>query len=270
MRNEEHVEIHVVDAFTSKPFGGNPAAVVLLGRDDRDVPEAWMQQLAAEMRHSETAYVRERADGSYDLRWFTPATEVDLCGHATLASAYALNRPGTTTFHTRSGALHATATDEGIELDFPAVHAEPGPPPAGLLAGLGLTTAVATAQSDFYAVVEVADAKTVRTLSPDFLALADVDTRATLVMAPGDEGYDVVSRVFGPRVGIPEDPVTGSAHCVIATWWCERLGKPTLRAYQASARGGEVDVTLNGDRVLLRGKCATVIRGELHANPGFE
>jgi PhzF family phenazine biosynthesis protein len=260
--------IFVVDAFTSEPFGGNPAGVVL---DHGD--ETWMQRVAAEMRHSETAFVRPRADASgYDLRWFTPQVEVSLCGHATLASAHVLFETGraatdeTIVFRTRGGELRAAhAGADGVTLDFPI--SEPRP--------------LATADPDLYAALRlepvellesdggfflciVDDAATVRALEPDINALRALDhVRGVYVSAPGDKGYDIVSRCFGPRVGIDEDPVTGSMHCVLAAYWCPRLGKDELRAFQASARGGELGVRHAGDRVLLTGRATTVLAGEL-------
>jgi PhzF family phenazine biosynthesis protein len=259
--------LQVVDAFTDVPFRGNPAAVVRL---DVARGDEWMQAVAAEMRHSETAFLAARGDGDFDLRWFTPETEVDLCGHATLASAHALWDWGTldvsvaARFHTKSGLLSATRDGDLITLDFPAVAICDAAAPSGLFEALGLPEAdvVAVRSSDFYTVVEVANASVVRALQPDFVALFRVDTRATLVTALGDDGYDIVSRVFGPRVGIPEDPVTGSAHCVLAPYWEPRLG-PSLRAYQASARGGTMRTRVDGDRVHLTGAAVTVLRAAL-------
>jgi PhzF family phenazine biosynthesis protein len=261
--------IFVVDAFTSEPFRGNPAAVVL------DQGEAgWMQRVAAEMRHSETAFVRARDDGEgYDLRWFSPEVEVDLCGHATLASAHVLFETGrvapdtTARFQTRSGELRAEhAGARGITLDFPI--AEPVPEPAipelfdalGLPAGEMLRT-----DGDFFMCV-VDTASTVRALTPDFGKLRALrNVRGVYVTAPGDDGYDIVSRCFAPRIGIDEDPVTGSMYCVLVAYWGPSLGKEELRAFQASQRGGEVTVVQKGDRALLTGEAVTVLAGELRA-----
>jgi PhzF family phenazine biosynthesis protein len=262
--------IFVVDAFTSEPFGGNPAAVVL---DHGD--ETWMQRLAAEMRHSETAFVRPRADGrGYDLRWFTPEVEVTLCGHATLASAHVLfetervSPDETITFHTRGGELRAAhAGVDGVTLDFPVSVPRPtDSADAGLFAALGVEPAeLLECDGDFFLCV-VDDAATVRALEPDIAALRALGhVRGVYVSAPGDKGYDIVSRCFGPRVGIDEDPVTGSMHCVLAAYWCPRLGKGELRAFQASPRGGEMTATLAGERVLLTGRATTVLSGELSA-----
>jgi PhzF family phenazine biosynthesis protein len=262
--------IFVVDAFTSEPFGGNPAGVVL---DHGD--EAWMQRVAAEMRHSETAFVRPRAAASaYDLRWFTPEVEVSLCGHATLASAHVLFETGraqkdeTVTFQTRGGELRAAhAGDEGVTLDFPISEPKPlvGADP-DLYAALGIEpTELLAADGNFFLCI-VDDAAKVRDLEPDFAALrALAHVRGVYVSAPGDKGYDIVSRCFGPRVGIDEDPVTGSMHCVLAPYWCPRLGKDELHAFQASVRGGELKVRLAGDRVMLTGRATTVLSGELSA-----
>ncbi|MCU1428906.1 MAG: oxidoreductase [Actinomycetia bacterium] len=262
--------LQVVDAFTAEVFRGNPAAVVRLDAVvDPERDDTWMQAVAAEMKHSETAFVAPRPDGDFDLRWFTPATEVDLCGHATLAGAHALwdwgvlNGSEPARFHTRSGLLTATRRGDMIEMDFPATPAVAADAPPGLFDALGVNAADAldVRRSDFYVLVEVADGRTVRTLSPDFVKLEAVDTRAVIVTARDDD-FDIVSRTFGPRVGIDEDPVTGSAHCVLATHWADRLG-PELRAYQASARGGVVHTRLEGDRVVLGGAAVTVIRGAL-------
>jgi PhzF family phenazine biosynthesis protein len=262
--------IFVVDAFTSEPFGGNPAGVVLDHGDG-----AWMQRVAAEMRHSETAFVRPRAGGDgFDLRWFTPEVEVDLCGHATLASAHILFETGrvpkseSIVFHTRGGELRAAhAGIDGITLDFPI--SEPRPSDntdADLDAALGIETAeMLECDGDFFLCI-VDDAATVRHLEPDAVALRALrHVRGVYVSAPGDKGYDIVSRCFAPRVGIDEDPVTGSMHCVLAAYWCPRLGKGELRAYQASARGGELTARRTGNRVLLTGRATTVLAGELSA-----
>jgi PhzF family phenazine biosynthesis protein len=262
--------IFVVDAFTSEPFRGNQAAVVLDHGEER-----WMQAVAAEMRHSETAFVRPRPgrDGAFDLRWFTPEVEVDLCGHATLASAHVLFETGQVTpdtviqFHTRGGELLAhSAGDAGVTLDFPVAVPAPAPAKPELFAALGITpTEFLRTDGNFFMCV-VDDAATVRTLTPDFHRMRDLaDVRGVYVTAPGDAGYDVVSRCFAPRVGIDEDAVTGSMHCVLVAYWGPRLGLEELHAYQASARGGEVAVVQKGDRALLTGRSTTVLAGELRA-----
>jgi PhzF family phenazine biosynthesis protein len=264
-QRSERPRIFVVDAFTAKPFSGNPAAVMLEHGD-----AAWMQRVAAEMKHSETAFVRTRDAGGYDLRWFTPEVEVDLCGHATLASAHVLWEhagAGHATFHTRSGELRAVHNDDGsYTLDFPV--AEPAPEPAKphLFAALGIEPVdfLRTDGEFFCCVVDSADA--VRGLAPDFGALrALADVRGVYVTAPGDGSYDIVSRCFAPRVGIDEDPVTGSMHCVLIAYWGPRLDRSELRAYQASARGGEMVVARKDDRALLTGRATTVIAGRLRA-----
>jgi PhzF family phenazine biosynthesis protein len=262
--------LFVVDAFTAEPFRGNPAAVVLL---EAAAPEAWMRNVAAEMKHSETAFLVARSDGAFDLRWFTPTAEVDLCGHATLASAHALWESGTlaadrtAVFHTRSGELRATPVDGGIELDFPATTPEPIAAIPGLGDALGLPEAPMFRAGDFYVVVEAHDAAAVRAVNPDFAAMRGIDVRAVVVTARGDNGDDFNSRVFGPNVGIDEDPVTGSSHCVLGPFWSERLGTKELRAYQASARGGAMRVRLDGDRAYLVGTAVTVVSGALRADP---
>ncbi|RJL23667.1 PhzF family phenazine biosynthesis protein [Bailinhaonella thermotolerans] len=258
------MRLHVVDAFTDRPFGGNPAAVVLL---DRPVDEAWMQSLAAEMKHSETAYLTPREDG-YGLRWFTPAVEVDLCGHATLASAHALFSGGEAgdeiRFHTRSGVLTARRERESgmILLDFPARTITEVPAPAGLDAALGAEPRW-TGRDEDDLLVELADEEAVRKLEPDIARLAEVEVRGVTVTARGSGEYDFVSRFFAPRVGVDEDPVTGSAHCALAPYWADRLGRDTLVGFQASARGGVVRVTARGGRVELAGRAVTILDAEL-------
>jgi PhzF family phenazine biosynthesis protein len=257
--------LQVVDAFTAVAFRGNPAAVVLLD-DPRD--DDWMHDVAAEMKHAETAFVAPVADGAFGLRWFTPVAEVDLCGHATLASAHALwdwavLAPGVPArFHTHSGVLTCRPAGNRIEMDFPSTPAVPSDAPAGLFEALGASPTDAF-RSDFYVLVELVDATAVRKLTPDMAKLLDVDARAVIVTARDTE-YDVVSRMFAPRMGIPEDPVTGSSHCVLAPHWAARLG-PELRAFQASERGGVVHTRLDGERVTLGGEAVTVVRGELTA-----
>jgi predicted PhzF superfamily epimerase YddE/YHI9 len=259
------IPIFHVDAFTDHPFAGNPAAVCLL---PRPAPERWMQQVAAEMNLSETAFLLAEGDG-YRLRWFTPAVEVDLCGHATLASAHVLWEAGylepdeEVQFLTRSGLLTAEQRAAGIELDFPARPASPCPPPPGLLDALGTAAAwVGHNGMDYLVVVE--DEQTVRGLRPDFARLAALPVRGVIVSSQADSrDCDFVSRFFAPAAGIAEDPVTGSAHCCLGPFWGERLGKQDLVGYQASARGGVVRVRVQGDRVRLGGRAVTVLRGEL-------
>jgi predicted PhzF superfamily epimerase YddE/YHI9 len=247
------LELTVVDAFTDRPFSGNPAAVAVV---DRFPEERHMQEVAREMALSETAFCVARADGDHDLRWFTPTVEVDLCGHATLATAHVLG--GTARFHTRSGVLACeSGSDATVVMDFPGVP----PVPAEVPPAIGLTGVQSYALAGGDSLVELPDADTVRNLVPDLASLAALGTRAVVVTAPGDRpGIDCVSRVFAPNVGIPEDPVTGSAHCVLAVHWGERLGRDSLVGEQASARGGTVGMQRRGDRVLLRGQAVTVSR----------
>jgi PhzF family phenazine biosynthesis protein len=257
-----------VDAFTGEAFRGNPAAVVVL---DEAADDTWQQAVAAEMNLSETAFLRATGAATYDLRWFTPTVEVDLCGHATLASAHVLWSEGFVSgdapirFDTRSGPLVATRHDAVVELDFPANSALDRETPEGLLDALGVTSGRFAATADGWYLLELPDAAAVRSVDPDFRALATFPT--CIVTAPGDGAPGaaaIVSRVFGPSVGIDEDPVTGSAHCVLATWWAERVG-PAFRAEQVSARGGTLDVRLSGDRVQIAGRAVTVLRGALVA-----
>lgn len=222
------------------------------------------------MNLSETAFLAPGvADWDFELRWFTPVTEVDLCGHATLASAHVLWETGrlaaadTASFHTKSGVLTATHSGGSIWLDFPALPSEPVDAPPGLADALGATP-VAVAHNRHDHVVELATPDDVRELRPDFVAIAEIDTRAVVITARDTAGeYDFVSRCFAPRVGIDEDPVTGSAHCSLGPWWAERLGRIELVGYQASVRGGVVRVHVKGNRVLLGGNAVTVLRGEL-------
>jgi PhzF family phenazine biosynthesis protein len=255
-----------VDAFADRPFAGNPAAVCVLP-DERDA--GWMQDVAREMNLSETAFLLREDDG-FRLRWFTPAVEVDLCGHATLASAHVLWEDGhldpseTARFHTRSGLLTAAREGEWIWLDFPAAPPAAIDPPAGLLPALGVDSPRWVGGSRFDLLVELDSERAVRELGPDFGALRGVPTRGVIVTARSDSAdHDFVSRWFGPAVGVDEDPVTGSAHCVLAPYWAERLGRDELTGYQASARGGVVRTRLRGERVLLGGQAVTVMRGEL-------
>jgi PhzF family phenazine biosynthesis protein len=267
------IAIWCVDAFTTERFRGNPAAVCLL---DAPAGEAWMQAVAAEMNLSETAFVvtAPSPDAELGLRWFTPQAEVALCGHATLASAHVLFTTGrlgpseTTRFSTASGLLTASLGGDGsIELDFPALASDPVPVPDGLSDALGAPV-VATARNTHDLLVELDDAGTVRGLEPDLPRIAGFDVRAVVVTAPADPGTgaDFVSRCFAPRVGIPEDPVTGSAHCALAPYWSAKLGPTELVGDQLSARGGRVTCTVTPDaRVLLGGHAVTVWEGMLTA-----
>ena len=234
---------------------------------DASANDAWMQSVAAELRHSETAFVVPRDDGGYDLRWFTPAAEVQLCGHATLATAHVLagqGAAGPLAFHTHSGVLTAAINDGDIELDFPAQSPAPIDEPQGLAVALG-TSLRSTYGNGVDVLVEVADEETVRDLAPDIAALRRVDCRGVVVTAQANEGSDVdfVSRFFAPRVGVDEDPVTGSAHCALAPFWTRRLGRSSLVGAQLSPRGGRVGVEVRGDRVMLRGRAVTVLEGSL-------
>lgn len=259
------MRIFVVDAFTRRPFAGNPAAVCLV---DEERDDGWRRAVAAEMNLSETAFVQRRDGDGFDLRWFTPTVEADLCGHATLASAHVLwevgERAAQLRFHTRSGVLTAERAGDEIVLDFPADPLDPVPEPAGLATALGCPPRW-TGQGRFDLLVEVEDEAAVRRMAPDIDALRGFDVRAVIVTArAGQDGRaDFVSRVFAPNVGIDEDPVTGSAHCTLACFWAERLGRAELCAYQASARGGFVGVRLDGQRVQLSGPAVTVLRGDL-------
>lgn len=263
------VPLHIVDAFTDHAFAGNQAAVCLL---DRSASKAWMQAVAAEMNLSETAFLRQGDDG-YELRWFTPVTEVDLCGHATLASAHvlweseAVARTETIRFHTASGVLSARESADGIVLDFPAEPAKPANPPDGLVEALGVTpTHVGSNRMDL--LVVLATAAEVAAVKPDMAALARIPARGVIVTAPGDDkDVDFVSRFFAPRAGIAEDPVTGSAHCCLAPYWAERLDRSRLKAAQLSSRGGRLTVSVSNDRVLIAGHAVTVVSGRLLSNP---
>jgi PhzF family phenazine biosynthesis protein len=259
------IPIVQIDAFTGRPFAGNPAAVCLLPEPKTD---EWMQNVAAEMNLSETAFLTWRGE-EFGLRWFTPAVEVDLCGHATLASAHYLWEsahlaPGQTArFHTKSGLLTAVAKDGMIELDFPATPPEAAEAPAGLFEALGAGAAY-TGRSRFDYLLQLDSEEAVRNLRPDFTALKGVPVRGVIVTARGQgRGYDFISRFFAPGSGIDEDPVTGSAHCCLGPYWKAKLGKDEFRAYQASARGGTVHVRVARDRVKLGGQAVTVMRGEI-------
>ena len=254
--------IYQVDAFTKQAFAGNPAGVCIVHR----FPNAdLMQDIAAEMNLSETAFaVPDGPEGRYQLRWFTPAIEVDLCGHATLATAHVLfereNLPHdkTITFETLSGELHVSKGEDGLlEMNFPAEAPTETDPPAGLLEALGVDPVfVGTNRLD--ALVEVQDEETLRAIRPNVTMLEEIDIRGVIVTAVADMEADFVSRFFAPRSGVAEDPVTGSAHCCLGPYWAKKLGKNTLLGFQASRRGGFVHVEIRGDRVLLSGHAVTI------------
>lgn len=261
------IPLVVVDAFTDAPFAGNPAAVCVT---PDPLPDDLMQRIAAEMRHSETAFLVPRADGDWSLRWFTPAVEVDLCGHATLASAHALWEGGMhpacmlTRFHTRSGVLSARGTEGMVWIDLPASPPVEAPAPAGLADWLAADPVyVGTCGIGLF--VAVADPGTVRALSADDPVVAGLSEHGVIVTAPGEpgSGHDAVSRYFAPGFGIPEDPVTGAAHCTVGPYWAGVLGRDELRCRQASPRGGDLTVRVRGDRVEIGGRAVTVVRGEL-------
>ncbi|SDG58806.1 phenazine biosynthesis protein PhzF family [Sinosporangium album] len=254
------MRLFTVDAFTDRPFRGNPAAVCLL---TGPMPDAWMQDLAAEMNLSETAFLLGDT-----LRWFTPAVEVALCGHATLATAHVLYSQGATgrlEFTTKSGTLATERTSGGlIGMDFPAKPATQAAPPPGLLDALRVEP-LWVGRSQFDMLVEVDSEETVLALSPDIDRLADIDARGVIVTARATrDGADFVSRFFAPRAGVAEDPVTGSAHCVLSPYWTAKLGRDSLVGAQVSKRGGTVRTTLRGDRVDLAGHAVTIWSGDLH------
>lgn len=256
-----------VDSFTDEPFRGNPAGVCLL---DRPRDEDWMLGIAREMNLSETAFLLPEGTG-YRLRWFTPQVEVTLCGHATLASAHILWEQGilypdqTAQFETLSGRLSAFRTaDSWIALDFPLRQVAPAAAPPGLLSALGIEQVQFSGRYREDYLIEVTDEEAVRALTPDFARLKTVPARGVVVTARAQEkAYDFVSRFFAPAVGVDEDPVTGSAHCALAPYWAERLGKPSLLAYQASRRGGLLRVTPRNGRVLLEGQAVTIFEARL-------
>jgi PhzF family phenazine biosynthesis protein len=263
-------EIHQVDAFSAAPFRGNPAAVVPL---DAPAAAAWMQSVAIEMNLSETAFVAPHGGGGFSIRWFTPRCEVPLCGHATLASAHVLWETGRVAagdrivFHSASGELRAARGDDGITLDFPAQPTVPGDPPECVRRAMGDARWIEARQvtrdlgeENWLLVLPSED--DVRRLDPDLGPLRPAGSPGLLVTAKGDT-YDFVSRYFVPWAGIDEDPVTGSAHCVLTPYWAEKTGRNDFRAYQASARGGELRCRLTGDRVFLTGRAVTTLRGRL-------
>ena len=253
-----------VDAFASKPFTGNPAAVVVV---ERQPDAAVMQAIAAENNLSETAFI-EPARGAWNLRWFTPEVEVPLCGHATLASAWVVlqrldpSRAEVTFLTRESGALVVRRQGAGYEMDFPSKPVARVPAPPRLAEALGAAPVDVLANDANYLVV-LESAAVVRGLRPDFAAVSRLDRGGVIVTAPGDGGHDCVSRYFAPQKGIDEDPVTGGAHCALTPYWSARLGKPALRAYQASRRGGEIACRADGDRVSLGGTCIFYSEGHL-------
>jgi predicted PhzF superfamily epimerase YddE/YHI9 len=258
--------IYQVDAFAEKPFEGNPAAVCLLNKAQ---PADWMQSVGAEMNLSETAFVRRLAEG-YELRWFTPIIEVELCGHATLAAAHIIWSEGLVSigesirFHTKSGILTCHRVGEFVELNFPAMPVTEAEAPPGLLEAFDIQPSfIGRSKFDLF-VVE--SEEVVRTLKPDFNRLRSIPGLRGVIVSSRSTNprFDFISRFFAPAAGIDEDPVTGSAHCSLAPFWSERLGKPSMTAYQASRRGGVVRVRLEGDRVVLGGQAVTVMRGNLH------
>jgi predicted PhzF superfamily epimerase YddE/YHI9 len=251
----------VVDAFTGNPFGGNPAGVCLL---EQWLPEAVMQNIAAENNLSETAFIVPRGP-DFELRWFTPAIEIDLAGHPTLASAFVLFTEGKASgdrvcFHSRSGTLAVSRQGDRLELDFPSRPAAPCAAPEALVRGLGQEPEAVFKARDYLAVFPTETE--VRSLRPDFVALSTLDALGIIATAPGSD-CDFVSRFFAPAAGIAEDPVTGSAHCTLVPYWSQRLGQTTLRARQISKRGGELFCRFAGDRVLIGGKAVLYLRGEI-------
>lgn len=259
------VRIFQVDAFTEKPFSGNPAAVCIL---DGPCNPNWMQDVAKEMNLPETAFLYKQEDG-FSLRWFTPAAEVELCGHATLASAHILWETGLLNpkeqarFHTLSGLLTAEIREGQIELNFPANPDEPASAPPGLTEALGITPKY-VGRSKFDYLIELGSEGSLRNIKPDFSLLKTLPVRGTIVTSLATSSdYDFVSRFFAPRVGVNEDPVTGSAHCTLGPFWSKRLGRNEFLAYQASERGGVLRIRVAGDRVYLGGRAVTILRGEL-------
>lgn len=258
-------QICVVDAFTAEKFRGNPAAICFLSSS---ATEAWMQQIAAELNLSETAFLLKDGD-QWNIRWFTPRTEVDLCGHATLASAHALWELGKVpqsspiSFKTmRSGELRCERVDTEIVMNFPICRAHQASAPEGLVEALGCDVRW-IGKSDYDYLIEVANEAVVRSLAPDLRSLAEIPSRGFIVTANSSGPFDFVSRFFAPGAGIPEDPVTGSAHCTLAPYWAQKRGKQTLLGWQASARGGRVSATVLGERVLLGGNAVTIWLGSL-------
>jgi len=265
------MRIRIVDAFTDRAFAGNPAGVLVLEGESFPAEE-WMQSVAGEVNLSETAFVHPLPPGGpadYALRWFTPAVEVALCGHATLATAHVLRHPGTARFATRSGVLTAAAAaGGGYTLDFPTAPLTPVTidPELAKAIGADVVSVHHTGPSTDDLLIELTSEAVVRDLAPDLSAVGRLSRRGIIVTAQAaspDAGYDFVSRFFGPAVGVPEDPATGSAHTALAPFWSARLGRTELAGYQASRRGGHIRVALRGDRTLLTGKAVTTIDGDL-------
>jgi PhzF family phenazine biosynthesis protein len=255
------IPLYQVDAFTTELFRGNPAAVMLL---DFYLSDATLLAIAAENNLSETAFLVKQGD-DYRLRWFTPETEVPLCGHATLASAAVVMERlepqwSEVRFQTLSGVLTVKRAGDGYAMDFPARSSEQVSVLDGMLEALGAEPLEVWRNASFLLVL-LKDAATVKALKPDFAGVAKLDPHGVIVTAAGEEGYDCVSRFFAPNYGVPEDPVTGAAHCVLTPFWAARLGRNRLRAYQASTRGGEIFCTLEEDRVELRGRCVFYLEG---------
>ncbi len=261
------LSITTVDAFASEPFSGNPAAVCVLNDEQAQLDDDTLQSIATEMNLSETAFLRRVEDG-FNLRWFTPAVEVELCGHATLASAHVLWESGLADrsvpirFHTRSGLLEAHAKGELIELDFPKSELHEVKHVDELESALGAKS-VHACKTRFDYLLELESADVVRQLTPDHRALRELDIRGIIVTARSDDARcDFISRFFAPGSGVDEDPVTGSAHCALAPYWAEKLNKQQMVGYQASSRGGVVNVRLEGDRCVLGGHAITMLQGE--------
>ncbi|MEU9183604.1 PhzF family phenazine biosynthesis protein [Streptomyces sp. NPDC048484] len=272
------MRIRIVDAFTDRPFAGNPAGVLLLDASTSFPDDAWLQNVALEVNHAETAFAHplpEGGEADWALRWFTPAAEVAMCGHATLATAHVLATTGaargTVRFATRSGVLIATTLDDGsITLDFPTAPLTEVEIPPGLADALGAEplTALDTGPNIGDLLVELSDEKKVLALTPDLVSLGRCSERGIIATAPAEDpsrGYDFVSRCFFPNIGIDEDPVTGSAHTALAPFWSGRLGRTRLTGLQASSRSGRVRTELRGDRTLISGRAVTVIEGDLLA-----
>lgn len=265
------LKIQTVDAFTQKPFSGNPAAVCIL---NDIIPDSLMQKIAFEMNLAETAFVLKQDDG-YSLRWMTPVSEVDLCGHATLASAHIMWQNGvcpmteSIRFHTRSGVLTAEYNNGEITLNFPAIPQKEISCPPELITAIGGAKPVYSGMTKWNYILELENEQAVLNAKPDFNLMMTLPGWGTIITAKaapngfGKEGYDFVSRFFAPEKGVPEDPVTGSAHCALGPYWQGRLNKNEFKAYQASERGGTVHVTVEGDRVYLRGNAVTMLSGEI-------